>query len=53
MPSLSFGNVLVDECATGVDSSGSPMGYVVTATSKDGYGGNITGIRSESPPRGR
>ena len=39
---LSFGNVQVDECATGMDGSGSPMGYVVTATSKDGYGGNIT-----------
>lgn len=39
---LGFGNITVDECATGVDASGSPMGYVVTATSGDGYGGNIT-----------
>ena len=55
VPSLSFGNVLVDECATGVDSSGSPMGYVVTATSKDGYGGNITvsiGITTEGEVKG-
>lgn len=37
-----FGNVAVDEAVTGVDASGSPVGYVVTATSKDGYGGNIT-----------
>ena len=55
VPSLSFGNVLVDECATGVDSSGSPMGYVVTATYKDGYGGNITvsiGITTEGEVKG-
>ena len=54
-PGLGFGNVQVDECATGVDSSGSPMGYVVTATSKDGYGGNITisvGITIEGQVKG-
>ncbi|MDD3251448.1 MAG: RnfABCDGE type electron transport complex subunit G [Lachnospiraceae bacterium] len=39
---LSYGNVTVDEAATGLDASGSPIGYVVTTTSKDGYGGNIT-----------
>jgi len=39
---LGFGNVSVDECATGVDGSGAPLGYVVTVTSKDGYGGDIT-----------
>ncbi len=52
---LGFGNVLVDECATGVDASGSPMGYVVTSTSKDGYGGNITvsvGITAEGEVKG-
>ncbi|MCI8607004.1 MAG: RnfABCDGE type electron transport complex subunit G [Hungatella sp.] len=52
---LSFGNVQVDECATGMDGSGSPMGYVVTATSKDGYGGNITvsvGITAEGEVKG-
>lgn len=52
---LGFGNVLVDECATGVDSSGSPMGYVVTSTSKDGYGGNITvsiGITTQGEVKG-
>ncbi len=50
-----FGNVQVDECATGVDSSGNPMGYVVTATSGDGYGGNITvsvGITTEGEVKG-
>lgn len=52
---LGFGNVVVDECATGVDASGSPMGYVVTATSKDGYGGNITvsiGITTQGEVKG-
>ena len=52
---LGFGNVQIDECATGVDASGSPMGYVVTATSGDGYGGNITvsvGITAEGEVKG-
>ncbi len=39
---LSYGNVAIDECVTGVDGSGNLLGYVVTATSKDGYGGDIT-----------
>lgn len=39
---MGFGNVTVDESAVGLDTSGSPVGYVVTATSKDGYGGAIT-----------
>lgn len=52
---LDVGNVQVDECATGVDASGSPMGYVVTVTSGDGYGGNITvsvGITVEGEVKG-
>lgn len=52
---LGFGNVTVDECATGLDASGAPLGYVVTATSKDGYGGNITvsvGITAEGEVKG-
>ena len=40
--SLGFGNVTVDEAAIALDGSGAPMGYVVTTTSKDGYGGAIT-----------
>ena len=47
---LDFGNVSVDECATGMDASGAAIGYVVTATSKDGYGGDVTvsvGITTE------
>lgn len=40
--SLGFGNVTVDEYATGVDGSGAVKGYVVTTSSKDGYGGQIT-----------
>lgn len=39
---LGYGKVTVDECVTGVDGSGAVVGHVVTATSKDGYGGAIT-----------
>ena len=39
---LGYGNVMVDEAAIALDGSGTPMGYVVTTTSKDGYGGAIT-----------
>lgn len=37
-----FGNVSVDDCVTGKDASGAVVGYVVTSTSKEGYGGAIT-----------
>ena len=40
---------------SGLDASGSPMGYVVTATSGDGYGGNITvsiGITTQGEVKG-
>ncbi len=55
---LGFGNVTIDECATGLDGengSGNPVGYVVTSTSKDGYGGNVTvsiGITVEGEVKG-
>lgn len=52
---LGYGNVLVDEAVTGLDASGTPVGYVVTATSKDGYGGNITvsvGIQADGTVAG-
>ncbi len=55
IPGLGYGNVTIDECVTGVDGSGAAIGYVVTATSKDGYGGNITvsvGITSEGEVKG-
>lgn len=55
VPGLGFGNVQVDECATGVDGSGTPMGYVVTATSKDGFGGSITisvGVTTQGEVKG-
>lgn len=39
---MGFGNVTVDEAVTGVDASGTLVGYVVTSTSNDGYGGAIT-----------
>lgn len=52
---LGYGNVTVDEAATGLDASGNPIGYVVTTTSKDGYGGNITvsvGIQADGTVSG-
>lgn len=52
---LGYGNVIVDEAVTGLDASGAPVGYVVTATSKDGYGGNITitvGIQADGTVEG-
>lgn len=39
---LGYGNVTVDEAVAGLDASGAEVGYVVTSTSKDGYGGAIT-----------
>lgn len=52
---LGYGNVTVDEAVTAVDNSGSPVGYVVTSTSNDGYGGAITvsvGIQSDGTVSG-
>jgi len=52
---LGFGNVSVEECATGLDGSGAALGYVVTTTSKDGYGGDITvsvGITADGEVKG-
>lgn len=52
---LDFGNVSVDECATGMDASGAAIGYVVTATSKDGCGGDVTvsvGITTDGEVKG-
>ena len=52
---LDFGNVSVDECATGMDASDAAIGYVVTATSKDGYGGDVTvsvGITTDGEVKG-
>ena len=39
---LGYGNVSIGEAVTAVDASGAPIGYVVTSTSNDGYGGAIT-----------
>ena len=39
---LGYGKVIVDEAVSGKDASGAEVGYVVTSTSKDGYGGAIT-----------
>lgn len=39
---LGFGNVTLDEAVAAADASGAAVGYVITSTSKDGYGGAIT-----------
>lgn len=47
---LGYGNVLVDDAVEAVDDSENVIGYVITSTSKDGYGGDISisvGITSE------
>ena len=36
-----FGKVNVSEVANALDSSGSSLGYVITSTSKDGFGGDV------------
>lgn len=37
-----FGNAYINEVVVGKDSSGSVAGYVISATSADGFDGNIT-----------
>lgn len=52
---LGYGNVTVDEAVTALDGSGAPIGYVVTSTSNDGYGGAITvsvGIQADGTVNG-
>ena len=52
---MGFGNETVGEAVTGVDASGAPVGYVVTSTSNDGYGGAITvsvGIQADGTVSG-
>lgn len=46
---------IVDEVAVAADASGETIGYVVTVTSKEGYGGDIqisTGIESDGTVKG-
>ena len=52
---LGYGKVSVDEAVTADDASGAAAGYVVTATSNDGFGGAITvsvGIQSDGTVNG-
>ena len=52
---LGYGNVIIDEAVVGKDASGNDAGHVVTATSKDGFGGNVTvsvGIDAEGAVNG-
>lgn len=37
-----YNDETVDECLRAVDSSGNPLGYVMTVTTAGGYGGDIT-----------
>lgn len=37
-----FGKAYINEVAVGVDSGGSPVGYVISVTTGDGFDGNIT-----------
>lgn len=50
-----FGNVYIDSAAQAVDASGSAVGYVVSSTSKDGFGGEVklsVGINGEGKVTG-
>ena len=52
---LGYGKVTVDEAVAASDASGTAAGYVVTATSNDGFGGAITvsvGIQSDGTVNG-
>lgn len=40
--SAGFGNVVVDDAVEAVDGSGNIIGYVISSTSKDGYGGAVS-----------
>ena len=40
--SLGYGNITVDDAVEAVDGSGNVIGYVISSTSKDGYGGAIS-----------
>mgnify|MGYP005768896751 CR=1 FL=1 len=39
--SQGYGNVYIDSAAAAVDASGNNIGYVVSSTSGDGYGGEV------------
>lgn len=39
--SQGYGNVYIDAAAAALDASGNSVGYVVSSTSKDGYGGEV------------
>ena len=41
LPSQDYGKVTVDGLVSATDASGNVLGYIVTATSGEGYGGNI------------
>lgn len=52
---VDFGNAYINDVLVGTDDSGSPVGYMISATSADGYEGNITvsvGIASDGTVNG-
>lgn len=50
-----YGQESIDEVMSALDASGSPMGYVITVTTKEGYGGDIQfsiGVRMDGTLNG-
>jgi electron transport complex protein RnfG len=50
-----YGKESVDECLAAVDAGGSGLGYVMTVTTSEGYGGDITismGVRNDGTLNG-
>ena len=50
-----YGKEKVDECLAAVDAGGSVLGYVMTVTTSEGYGGDITismGVRNDGTLNG-
>ncbi len=50
-----FGGETIDEVMSALDASGNVLGYVITVTTKEGYGGDIqfaTGIRMDGTVNG-
>ena len=41
LPSQDYGKVTINDIVTGTDDAGNMLGYVVTSTSSEGYGGDV------------
>ena len=42
LAAMDYGNVVVDDAVEAVDENGTVVGYVISSTSKDGYGGAVS-----------